>query len=368
MTVPFSGRKGQRGSVGRTLLIVLLVVAIVLLLVRLALPHILVWYINRTIDDLPDYHGRVESAELGILRGAATLKDISLVKRGEGIDIPFASVPEVHASIEWNRIMQGQLIGAVEVRSPRINLVAGKEEAEDQLEIGDEWADTARRLMPMRVDEFRVTDAVVHYIDPTSDPEVDIYLDNLQVTVLNLANTRELQAPRFATVEATARAMESGEFRMSMDLDPLADDLRFEMEAELEDLDLTTLNDFLEAYGRFDVKQGRFSLFMEVAAEEGRFKGYLRPFFEDVEVLTGEEIEKGLLRFAWEALVAGAKTLLESPGEEDQVATRIPISGEFEDPEVGIWETVINLLRNGFIQALSRGLEGSVGLEDVPEE
>jgi hypothetical protein len=350
----------------RKILIILGIVVILLIAFRLALPHILVWYINRSIEDLPEYHGSVEAIDLSMLGGAVTAKSIQLVKRGEGIDIPFASIPQVRTSIDWGSLVRGSLIGTVVVESPRINLVAGPEEAEEQLEISKEWIATARRLMPIRVDVFRIVDGEVHYIDPTSHPEIDIYLSALDVNVLNLANTQELQAPRFASLEALGMAMQSGYFHVNMDFDPLAEEHRFEMEAELEHLDLTTLNDFLEAYGNFDVKQGTFALYMEVAAEEGRFNGYLRPIFEDVEVLTGEELDRGLLRFAWEALVAGAKTLLESPGEEDQIAARIPISGELDDPDADIWETVITLLRNGFIEALDRGLEHSIGLEDVP--
>jgi hypothetical protein len=353
--------------VGRKILVVLGVVAILLIGFRIALPHILVWYINETIEDLPEYHGRVDAIELSLLGGSATVKDIELVKRGEGIEIPFASIPQIHTSVDWSSLLRGALIGSVVVESPRVSLVAGPEEAE-QLELGKEWMETAQRLMPTRIDLFRVTDGQVRYIDPTSDPEIDISMSDLEIEVENLANTRELEVERFARVEVTSMAMGSGYFWMGMDLDPLAEEPRFEMGAELEHLDLTELNDFLEAYGGFDVKQGSIALYIELAAEEGQFTGYMRPFFEDVEVLTGEELDKGVLRFLWEALVAGATTILESPGEKDQIAARIPLSGELDDPEVGLWETVITLLRNAFIEALSRGLEGTVGLEDVPEE
>jgi hypothetical protein len=153
---------------------------------------------------------------------------------------------------------------------------------------------------------------------------------------------------------------------MNMNLDPLSTEPRFEMDAELQNLDLTTLNDFLEAHANFFVDQGTFTMFMEIATEEGYFNGYLRTFFEHVEV--GEDPEGGILRSIWESLVDAAGSILESPGKEDQIATRIPLSGELDDPESGFWETVFTLLRNGFIEALSRGLEGSIGLEDVIEE
>jgi hypothetical protein len=249
------------------------------------------------------------------------------------------------------------------IENPTVSFVAGAEEAEKQLEISQDWLAASQKLMPMRIDVFQITNGTVHYIDPTTDPEIDIHLSNLEVVVRNLANTQDLQEQRFASVEATAIAMHSGQFRMNMNLDPLSTEPRFEMEAELQNLDLTTLNDFLEAHANFFVDQGTLTMFMEIATEEGYFNGYLRPFFADVEV--GEDPEGGIFRSIWESLVDAAGSILESPGEEDRIATRIPLSGELDDPEAGLWETVFTLLRNGFIEALSMGLEGSVGLEDI---
>jgi hypothetical protein len=70
-------------------------------------------------------------------------------------------------------------------------------------------------------------------------------------------------------------------------------------------------------------------MFMEIATEKGYFNGYLSPLFEDVEV--GEDPDGGILRSIWESLVDAAGSILESPGEEE-IATRIPLSGELEDP------------------------------------
>ena len=51
--------------------------------------------------------------------------------------------------------------------------------------------------------------------------------------------------------------------------------------------------------------------------------------------------------------------------QKDQSALRIPISGRLESPEVGVWSALGSLLKNAFIQALNRGLEGSVDIQEV---
>jgi hypothetical protein len=91
---------------------------------------------------------------------------------------------------------------------------------------------------------------------------------------------------------------------------------------------------------------------------EGHFKGYVRPFLEDIEVVRWDEDleEKGLLQTLYESAVGIAADILESP--KDKVAARVPIEGDLDDPEVDTWEVVWTVLRNAFIEALVPGIEG----------
>jgi hypothetical protein len=65
----------------RKTLIILGIIIILLIAFRIALPYTLVWYVNRSIQDLPDYQGKVNNVDLQLLRGNASLNDIELVKR-----------------------------------------------------------------------------------------------------------------------------------------------------------------------------------------------------------------------------------------------------------------------------------------------
>jgi hypothetical protein len=49
----------------------------------------------------------------------------------------------------------------------------------------------------------------------------------------------------------------------------------------------------------------------------------------------------------------------------DQVGTRIPFEGRFGDPQVGLWATISNLFRHGFIRAFNPTVEGSVDPKNV---
>ena len=55
------------------------------------------------------------------------------------------------------------------------------------------------------------------------------------------------------------------------------------------------------------------------------------------------------------------KDVFENHEHHDQVATRAPISGRFDQPGVGVVTTVVELVVNAFIEALVPGLEHTLG-------
>ena len=141
-----------------------------------------------------------------------------------------------------------------------------------------------------------------------------------------------------------------------------------DFEGQLRGLSLPSFNDFLRAYVGADVQRGTAQIYAELQAKDGSFSGYVKPFFEGVDVLEIEEEakEQGLLASLWEALVGVTAETLEDQSR-DRVATRIPIAGSVASPQVGFWTTLGNVLRNAFVEALVPALENSVGRDAAAE-
>ena len=78
-------------------------------------------------------------------------------------------------------------------------------------------------------------------------------------------------------------------------------------------------------------------------------------------MLRWSQEEESLPGKLWEGLVEVVGEVLEDQ-DSDRIATRVPFSGSIENPEADIWSTVGGLLRNAFIEALRRGLEGKIGI------
>jgi hypothetical protein len=85
-----------------------------------------------------------------------------------------------------------------------------------------------------------------------------------------------------------------------------------------------------------------------------------------VDMYRSGEPEKNPLKRLWESFLDFAANVLENP-EEKQVAARIPFTGTIKDPETSLFATLSSVLRNAFVSAFARSLEGSITLRDVKQ-
>ena len=147
-------------------------------------------------------------------------------------------------------------------------------------------------------------------------------------------------------------------------IDPNDELPSFDIDLSLEGAMLVDINPWLREFLKADAHAGVFSLYAELAAADGRFEGYLKPIMENPEFFDADEAASGPFKKAWEAMVGFAAKVFENRAE-DQVATQIPLSGEFENPRAGILPAIVNLLRNAFVGAFAHSLEGSIDFRDV---
>lgn len=346
---------------------IILVVIVLLIGIRIALPYIIIKYVNKTLDELPEYDGRIADVDLHIYRGAYSIEGLEIVKTGGKIPVPFFSAEKIDLSVEWKALFDGSLVAKIELLRPKINFVAGPTKAQSQKSIDNSWQDKVRELFPLRINSFKVINGEVHYRDFQNDPKVDVYLQDIMVTATNLTNSKDLSKSLVASIDASGGAMGNGRFKVDVDLDPYAKQPTFNLDMSVTNISLVKLNDFLRAYGNFDVERGTFGLYGEVVAKSGRFEGYLKPMFKELKVISWKEDHKNVLEFLWEAVVGTVAEIFENQ-PKDQIATRIPLSGSFKDPQPDIWATIGTLIRNAFIQALVPGIEQRLTFKNLDEK
>lgn len=347
---------------------IIVTVVVLVMAARLALPFAIKSYVNKKLAALPDYGGHLEGVGVRLHRGAYQIRDLRIFRRAGNEEIPLFTEPLLDLSIEWREVLHGAIVGRVVMTKPELNFVDEPNNGKSQNGAGVRWDKMLEGLFPFKLNRLEIHDGRVHFQNPRSSPPVDIFINDLSATATNLTNTRDLAQALPAGITAKGGTLGGGGFDLHLKLDPLAPAPTFEMTTQLTNVNLTALNDFLRAYGKFDVERGRFALFTSMAAKEGNFEGYLKVFFEDLDVFAWEkERKKNVLEKFWQAIVGTLTTVFKNQ-PKDRLATTVPISGTFDKTDVHVWPAVTSLLRNAFIRALVPQLDGKVTVDEVPIE
>lgn len=346
--------------------------AIVLLLIafRIALPSIVERYVNKTLNDLPGYKGRVADIDISLYRGAYVIDGLVLEEEEGDPENPFLHIHKIDLSVEWRSLLKGKIVGDVVLAQPQLNIEA----AEAKQEKGDEaqrehWTEVVKSLMPLTINRLEVQQGKMTYLDTTTKPDITLHINQLHLIALNLANVEEEGEKLPSRVTLAGSSIGGGQLKGEMKINVLKEIPDFDLKLELTKVDLTSINDFIEAYGKFDVERGRLDMYSELSLRDGYMKGYVKPFFEDLKVLKWEKDkeEDGFLRAAWEA-IAGLFAEAAENQPRDQIATRVPIAGDINKLGTDVSTTVLNVLRHAFIEAFNKGLEGSAAGGEEEED
>jgi hypothetical protein len=220
-----------------------------------------------------------------------------------------------------------------------------------------------RDLMPLKVNRFEVNNGSIHYVDASATPKVDISLEQAHILAQNLKNVEDNKTELPSPVTATATVY-GGTLSVNMKMDALAKKTRFDLNAEIKNANLPSVNDFLKAYGGFDVNKGTLGLYTEFAAKNGKYKGYVKPVIKDLDVVGPEDRNDKFFQKVWENIVGGAGELLNNP-KKNQIATKVPIEGDFAGSNTDIIEAIWELLKNAFIHALMPSIDNQININSL---
>jgi hypothetical protein len=344
---------------------ILLAVVLVLVVARLILPYVVLRYANKTLANMKGYYGHIDDIDIALIRGAYRMDSIYLnqVDTVTQKQTEFFAASAIDLSIEWKALLHGSIVGELVFEDPMIKFTKDKVEPKDVRNDSTDFRKLLDDFMPLQVNRFEVDNGRIRYTDPFSTPPVDIAMTNTNVLALNLRNSYDSAVVLPATVKASANIYE-GSLDFNMKINPLADDPTFDMNAEVKNTNLVKLNEFFQAYAKIDVNKGRFGLYTEVAAKEGKFNGYVKPLIQDLDVLGKEDRDDNIFRKMWEALAGGVGEIFENQ-RKDQVATKIQFQGDLKNPRTNTWSAIINVLENAFIQAIQPSIDYEINLASV---
>jgi Domain of Unknown Function (DUF748) len=325
---------------------------------RLLAPGYVQRAINRRLSQIPGYSGHVGNIDLQLWRGAYRIEDMEIVKGNGTVRDPFFTAKTIDFSIAWREMLRGKFVSDIYVTDGRLIFLRGPSDDSSQLTADHRWQDVVNDIFPIDITHLEIKGGVIRFVDTTREPQVDIGVQDLVVIATGLRNRPSREGEIFpAKIDISGRSIGDGQLRLNAQLEPLADQPHFELAVELDKVSLPALNNFLRSYVGIDVSQGHLNLFGQMAMQRGHYEGYLKPFLEDVD-FKDNDANKAIGARIWKGAVVAVLKLFRN-SDTQQLASRIPFSGDAKGMDIMTLRSILNGLHHGFVEALPQGFEGT---------
>jgi hypothetical protein len=345
----------------------LLGILIFLIALRIALPSIVKWYLNnKVLNQLEDYRGQVDDVDLSLWRGAYQIKDVNIVKINTEVEEPFVDIREIDLSIQWKALWKGHIVGEVVVYDATVNFSFSEDENKQQTGTEEDWTQLVKDLLPIKINRFVIENSQVELVNLLSATNTNISLADLDLQITNIQNTVSADDPALpSTVKASANMPGyGGQLTLTARAMLLQQIPDFDYNLKFEKAQLTKFNKIAEHFTGMTFEKGSISVYSEMAMKKGEFEGYIKPLIKDMLIFSWKEENRKVGQWFKEFFSEGIKELFENQ-KEQQLATKIPLSGDLGDVNTEIWTTIVNALRNAYIQAFQYQLDDSVEYENV---
>jgi Domain of Unknown Function (DUF748) len=209
----------------------------------------------------------------------------------------------------------------------------------------------------IKVDKLQVVKAKVGFVNQATRVPYRVFLSDANLDLANLSNHSSAGT---ATARLQGKFMGTGTALVTGHFRPEVSGPDFDLDVRIENVELTSMNDLLRAYGQFDVVDGLFSLYAELAVKNQTITGYMKPLFRNLDVYDPDQDEhKGLVKKTYERVVGGVGKLLQNR-PRDEVATKTEVRGRVDNPKASTIEVLGNLIQNAFFKAILPGFENEL--------
>ena len=312
------------------------------------------------------YTGHIEDVDISLIRGAYQIDELRIRKVNGKVKEPFLYIPKMDLSIQWNSLLKGELVSEVECYEPKLNFSFSSNESERQTGAEVDWTKVVKELLPIKINRFAVRNGQVELIKLFSKTNTDLSLHNFHGEIRNIRNVDEtpgrLPSPVIATGDVPGFG---GNMRFDANMYLLKPTPDFDYNLRFNDMQLVNLNKLAREYAKVDFERGTVSIFSEMAMYDGKFKGYLKPLTNDMQVFKLKEHDDRTVSSFFREIIAEAGSEVLENQRKDQVATKIPLKGDVSDVTVDIWTTIFGVLRNAYVEAFEKNFDNDITFKDA---
>ena len=228
----------------------------------------------------------------------------------------------------------------------------------------DGWSKVLTDLVPIEINSFEAHNGKLAFVQLSADPDVDLSINNLDLTATNLRNVEEKGKILPSSIKASSVSFGGGNVKLEGAMNIIKEIPDMDIAFSLEKSNAVALNDFTNYYAGLDFESGTAELYSEIAIADGFLKGYMKPLLINSKFIGKED---GFLETLWEGFVGFFKFVLKNQST-DTLATEIPIEGDLNNVEADIFSTVGGIIKNAWIKAFKGETNDTIEFEDAFKE
>jgi hypothetical protein len=212
--------------------------------------------VNAALDGYSARIGRLRLSPLGL---GVRLYDVVIVQDAHP-DPPVASLPELHASVQWGSVVRGRVVADFELRQPKLHfdLRHAEKEIADRKSVAERgWQEAAFEIYPLEINELKVTDGSITYVEP--GPRAPVRLTHVFFTADNIRNVRSKEGEYPSEVHLSAWLQDTARLQADGRADFLAiPTATAKADFQMRDLDLKNVAPVAKHAGA-EIKGGKLS-------------------------------------------------------------------------------------------------------------
>ena len=335
-----------------------------LIIFRLFLPLIVKNYVNKVLNRIPGYHGSVKDIDIALYRGAYVIHGLTLYKNGN--KKPMLDFPTTDISIEWRALFHGRIASEIEMHHPAFNYyITPNKLPEKETPREDDWTKALHKLVPFKINHFTVDNGKFLYADIVESPDINLSIHKISLSATNLGNIVDKSKTLPSDVKLNAVSFGNGKLTATAKMNLLKKIPDMDVNVSLQKADVTALNSVSLATAGFDFEKGQFELYSEFAVNKGYLKGYFKPMFHNIHIMDSlGKSNSSVLKRVWEGVIVFLGFVLKNK-HRDSFATKVPMEGNLNDPDLDVWKLITNIFRNGFIHPFRNEVDNDIQFSDA---
>lgn len=330
-----------------------LIPAIIIVLLVVARAMLPVYAFKKTNEFLatfsPNMLFHIDDMDISIIRGAYRFENI--IGKLKENNQAFITIESVDVSLAWRELFRGKLLTDIVANQADFLLIKDIKKLSIPKK---ETNDVKEKLFPLEIERLDLKDSsvTIEVIQSLTD-ESRLKIGQINGRISNLTPNENLPISFF---NLTANMINpEAPFKAAGGVNLIKKPFTWDLDLVVKEFNLKTLNPYFKKHIPLTFTRGALDVYSEVNSQDGKIKGYVKPFFKEIDVIANREQFKNLKHIGIELITALANIILDNP-QDKSVATVIDFQYD-KKLTIDKKKTLSKALEHGFKQELKPGIE-----------